>query len=131
MKILLHENKKIDRVLKRILSIALIIGLVFAGFVKFFGWLDPWWMTEKEVIIIDEASMKAHNEDVASTPYAMIKDVNRVINTMLEEQITDWTEDIKQIEDREDVGPVTAADLRIKERAKVEISKAKDKKLPE
>lgn len=82
-----------------------------------FGFIDPLFATEQEV---------QNMIDTTNQQY-----FNHFSNMMIEEQISDAQEEIWTIEDLEDAGTATPADLRKKQRLEQSIERAKKKCLPE
>lgn len=112
---------KTERIAKLITIYGVAIGLIFAGGVWFSNFIEPYWATESEVIVIDKASMEAHTAELEAAPYAMKSDVNSILNAMIDEKIKDATNEIKTIEDMEDQGIASKTDIRTKKRLEKDI----------
>lgn len=88
---------------------------------------DPWYVTELEVVEIDETSMKQHTDEVSQIPYAMKNDVSHLENVMIDEQICDAQSEVDAYEDAEADGTATPADSLDKKRKEKYVERRKGK----
>lgn len=119
-KLILHENEKIDKALKRFLLLGAFIGMLTSAWKWAIPAVDHLWTTEPELVLAVDTKMSKHEQEIAQVPYAMKADVvqlgNHLENVGLEEQICDAEALIASYEDAEAAGTATAVDVLDKKR---------------
>jgi hypothetical protein len=128
MKVHYHDNPKFDRRIRRVVWIVVSVGGIFTtgtAIKQCAPDLDAMNTTHTEAKIFDDEAIKNHEAEVAGVPYAMKSDVDHIFNTMIQEQIDDYTEEVREIEDLEDEGKATPKDLRKKQRTLESIERKK------
>lgn len=113
LRVIFHDDPATNQKLQKWVSILSILGMLGAGLIWFSPIADSWNTTHAEAKEMDTQTMNEHNKAIEAVPYAMQSDVNHAVNLMVEEQITDAEEDIKGLEDKEDLtGDLTAQERR-------------------
>ncbi len=134
MKVELHQEPKVDKWLKRgigVLALVASLGAATATMRSCGEFVDESWVTQKEVILIDNASMYTHKEEIQQQKFATSTDINHVVNVMIDEQIDDASLEIEKIDYLVARGAATPEDLEDKKLLKKAIIKSKGKIEPD